>query len=235
MVEEPLEPLNFVLPPVERSVELVSVPAGASVTIDGKKVLGVTPLSIELSDEEHELVISRQGYQSKTLLVERGDLSLPNPIQLIALKLPRTIPVEAPYREAIRIGGREVGSASTNPSLQLRPGRYKLRLWAPELFLNRDVNVSIREGDITGYEAPPIGRVSVRANPGNCMVTINGIAAGAPPFMNRELVTGSHEFVFTWPEGITDVQDVMIQEGKPSYVIGQKLSSDLNELFKEQN
>ena len=107
MVEEPLEPLNFVLPPVERSVELVSVPGGASVTIDGKKVLGVTPLSIELSDEEHELVISRQGYQSKTLLVERGDLSLPNPIQLIALKLPGTFRVEAPYLVAIRIGGRE--------------------------------------------------------------------------------------------------------------------------------
>ena len=225
LVDEPFEPMTFVLPSVKREIELVSIPSGASVSLDGKQVAGLTPLSIDLSDGEHELIISSPGYQPRTLLIEKGELLPLEPIKLTAVKQPGTFRVEAPYLVAIRMGKREMVSTSTNPSLRLQPGRYTLRLWAPDVFLNRDVDVSIREGDIVGYEAPPIGRVSVRANPGNCMVTIDGIEAGAPPFMNREVVTGSHEFVFAWPEGVIDKQDVMVQEGEPSYVIGQKPSS----------
>jgi len=48
------------------------------------------------------------------------------------------------------------------------------------------------------------------------------MSAGAPPFMNREVVTGRHEFVFTWPGGVTDAQTVTVGAGQPAYVIGQK-------------
>jgi hypothetical protein len=90
------------------------------------------------------------------------------------------------------------------------------------VFLDRTVDVQVREGETTVTRAPALGRVSVRANPGNCTVSIDGFAAGAPPFMNREIVEGSHEFVFTWPGDLKDVQRVVVQAGKPSYVIGQR-------------
>jgi hypothetical protein len=84
------------------------------------------------------------------------------------------------------------------------------------------VPAQVREGETTSVQAPAVGRVNVRANPGNCTLAINGISAGAPPLMNREIVVGSHEFVFTWPGDVKDVQRIEVQAGKPSYVIGQK-------------
>jgi hypothetical protein len=115
-----------------------------------------------------------------------------------------------------------LASASLSPSVRLRPGSYTLRLVAPDVFLDRSIEVSVRESETTVVQTPPLGRVSVRANPGNCSVRINGFPAGAPPFMNREIVEGAHEFVFTWPGDARDQQRVEVQAGRPTYVIGQK-------------
>ena len=118
--------------------------------------------------------------------------------------------------------------------MQLRPGSYQLRLWAPDKFLNRSVEVTIREGNVTTHQAPLLGRVNVRANPGNCTLAIDGMSAGAPPFMNLEVVTGRHEFTFTWRGDVTDVtpvtpvtpvtdvQTVTVEAEQPAYVIGQR-------------
>ena len=75
---------------------------------------------------------------------------------------------------------------------------------------------------VEGEPAPAVGRVNVRANPGNCTVTISGISAGSPPFMNQRIVTGTHEVVFTWPDGTTDSQTITVESSTPAYFIGQK-------------
>ena len=128
--------------------------------------------------------------------------------------------MSASYPVAIHRGNSVVASASTLASVRFRPGNYRFRLVAPEVFLSRSVDVAIRESETITHEAPPLGRVNVRANPGNCTVTINGMPAGSPPFMNRQVVTGVNEFVFTWPGNVTDTQSVNVEASKPTYVIG---------------
>ncbi len=221
--EEPPDPLEFVLAPTVRKFELQTSPAGASVRLDGKPLEGVTPLLIELpADGEHEIAFTKAEYQTATLRLGGSEPVPPGPVVLTALGRPGTFVVESAYPVSIQRGASELAPATPSPSVQLRLGAYELRLISESVFLDRVVEVQVREGETTTVQAPPLGRVNVRANPGNCTVSINGVSAGAPPFMNREIVEGSHEFVFTWRGEVRDVQRVEVQAGKPSYVIGQK-------------
>ena len=221
--EVPPDPLEFVLAPTVRKFELQTSPAGASVRLNGKPLEGVTPLSIELpADGEHEVTFTKADYQPATLRLRGSEPAPPGPVVLTALGRPGTFLVESVYPVSVRRGASELAPATPSPSVQLRPGSYELRLISESVFLDRVVQVQVREGETATVQAPPLGRVNVRANPGNCIVSINGISAGAPPFMNREIVEGSHEFVFTWPGEVRDAQRVEVQAGKPSYVIGQK-------------
>ena len=212
MIDPPV-PIEFVLTPTTRLFELRTVPEGATVELDGETIDGVTPMTLELSDDDHEIRLSRTDYRSTTVEIASGQPLPSRPVELTPLGRPGTFRVQTSYPIAIHRGEREMAAASTSPSVQLR-------LWAPDKFLNRSVQVSISEATVTTHQAPPLGRVNVRANPGNCILTIDGMPAGAPPFMNREVVTGQHEFVFTWPGNVTDVQTVTVGSGQPAYVIG---------------
>lgn len=219
---EPPGPVEFVLTATTRLFELTTVPVGATVELDGEAIEGATPMTLELSDEDHEIRLSHGDYRPTTVEIAAGQPLPAVPVQMTPLGRPGTFQVQASYPVAIQRGEREMAAASTSPSVQLRPGSYTLRLWAPDKFLSRSVQVSISEANVTTHQAPPLGRVNVRANPGNCTVTIDGMSAGSPPFMNLEVVTGQHEFVFTWPGNVTDVQTVTVQAAQPAYVIGQK-------------
>jgi serine/threonine protein kinase len=219
----PPDPLEFVLAPTVRKFELATSPAGASVRLDGKSLDGVTPISIELpADGEHEITFIKAEYQTATVRIAKGEPLPTGPVVLTALGRPGTFAVESSYPVAVRRGNSELAPAAPSPSVQLRPGSYELRLVSEAVFLDRVVPAQVREGETTSVTAPALGRVNVRANPGNCTLTINGVPAGAPPLMNKEIVAGSHEFVFTWPGDVRDVQRIEVQAGKPSYVIGQK-------------
>lgn len=222
LMMDPPGSLEFVLTATTRLFELQTVPDGAQVELDGEALEGATPMTLELSDGDHVIRLSRTDYRSNTIEIAQGQPLPSGPVELTPLGRPGTFRLQASYPVAIRRGEREVAAASTSPSVQLRPGSYELRLLAPDKFLNRTVQVTIREADVTTHQAPSLGRVNVRANPGNCTLTIDGMLAGSPPFMNREVVVGRHEFVFTWPGGGTDVQSVTVGAGQPAYVIGQR-------------
>jgi len=222
LTEEPPAELEFSLVSTAREFDLKTVPDGVSVRLDGEDVTGVTPLLLTLSEGSHELVLSKSGFNPATITLAAADPLPEDAITLARIGRPGTFRVDAAYPVEIRRGGRQVAAPSTNASVQLRAGTHELVLYAPDVFLRRTVQVTIREDDTTVQEAPVVGRVSVRANPGNCTVTISGMSAGAPPFMNREVVTGQHEFVFTWPGDVTDVQSVSVSAGQPSFVIGQR-------------
>jgi TonB family protein len=70
-----IEPLVFALQSARISLFLESVPAGAAVTIDGERS-GQTPLEdVELEPGQHEIQVSRRGYNSwrRLLVAEAGE------------------------------------------------------------------------------------------------------------------------------------------------------------------
>ncbi|HXV59335.1 MAG TPA: protein kinase [Vicinamibacteria bacterium] len=217
------EPLSLALEVARRTFELVTTPPGASVRLDGKTIDGVTPLSLELSTtEKHEIVLTLEEHQSQTIAIAAADPLPGSPIVLAPLGRPGRFIVDSTYPVAIHRGRDVLAPESASPRIELRPATYDLALVAADVFLNQSMRVTIRTGETVTQTTPSLGRVNVRANPGNCTVTINGFPAGSPPFMNKPIVEGLHEFVFTWPGNAMDTQQIRVEPGKPTYVIGQR-------------
>ena len=216
--------LQFALEPLARIWQLQTEPSGATVVLNGTKLEGVTPMRIELPpDGAHKVVLSLEEYRRKTIRVGDSDIPSSDTIPLIALGRPGTLSVRSTYPVAILRGRSTLAKPDFAPSARLRPGRYQITLSAPGVFLREEMEIQIHEQETSFIEAPLLGSMFVRANPGNCIISIDGIEAGAPPFMNMDIVSGNHQFIFTWPDGQTDIQEVQIRQGKPSYVIGQRL------------
>ncbi|HSF16787.1 MAG TPA: protein kinase [Vicinamibacteria bacterium] len=217
------EPLTLALEAATRAFELITTPPGASVSLDGKMVDGVTPLRLELTaTEKHEILLTLEEHQSQTIAISAEDPLPASPIVLTHLGSPGRFIVDSTYPVGIRRGRDVLAPESASPSVELRPATYDLSLVAPEVFLNQSMKVTIRTGETVTRTTPALGRVNVRANPGNCTVAINGFQAGSPPFMNKPIVEGLHEFVFTWPGDVKDTQQIRVESGKPTYVIGQR-------------
>ncbi len=66
----------------------------------------------------------------------------------------------------------------------------------------------------------PQGRFSVRAFPGNCTLTVDGIGTEAPPFDNKSIVVGRHTFQFEWP-GVTREYTEEVVLGETTYMTGR--------------
>jgi hypothetical protein len=217
-------PVTLSLESIPIPFEVSSEPAGASVSLDGRELPGTTPVTLELSPREnHEIVVTLDGYESRTLVVVAGEELPSGEVSLEQVRQPGTLVVHSPYPLSIMSsGGGPLAGSSTEPSVRLRLGRHQVRLYAPEVFLNQVITVDIREGGTSTLEAPGLGKVSIRAVPGNCEVFINGMPAGAPPIMNQNIAEGSHTVVFEWPDGAKNEQNQVVRQGRHTYVTGQK-------------
>ena len=223
LASEPPAPYSPTLAPLTRELEVVTDPPGASVALDGVALEGSTPTAVELTlVDEHELVITMEGYERQALTITPEEDLPSGPIVLEQLLKPGTLIVQTPYPLSLRTSdGRSLAGASMRPSATLGVGRHQITLYAAEVFLTRSMTVVIREAATTTVTAPALGKVFVRASPGNCKVSISGLLAEAPPFNNKDIVEGSHTFVFEWPDGRRDEQTHQVRPGHPVYVTGQ--------------
>ncbi len=217
-------PVSLSLEPIPIRLEVTSEPTGAGILLDGREVPGITPLTLELSPrEDHEIVLSLDGYESRTIEIVAGEELPSGEVTLEKVRQPGTLVVRGSYPLSIMSsGGGTLAGSSTEPSIRLERGRHQVRLYAPEVFLNQVFTVDIREGGTSTLDPPGLGKVSIRATPGNCEVFINGMPAGAPPIGNQDIVEGSHTVVFEWPDGVKNEQNQVVRQGRHTYVTGQK-------------
>lgn len=220
-IEPPL-PLDVTLELITGTLSIVTEPAGASVHLDGVEVAGVTPLELEVSrHEEHEVIIDKAGFVRRTMKISPGQ-DLPSDVIVLSREgKPGTLLVKSLYPVAILRGGRTLAAQSGSPAVKLMAGRSEVTLYAPEFFLNRAITVDIREEATTTISTPALGKFSVRAFPGNCTLTIDGITSETPPFDNKPIVVGQHTFQFEWPGGAKKVYTEDVALGETTYVTGR--------------
>jgi tRNA A-37 threonylcarbamoyl transferase component Bud32 len=122
--------VNVALPPPTRRIEVRSVPEGASVYLDGRLVVGVTPTTVEVTgDDFHELRVEKPGYETSTRGLTPDDkqpsLSVPMQPERLARA---TLFVDSNAAAAVWIDG--VDSGYTTPTLGIRmlPGEHKIEV-----------------------------------------------------------------------------------------------------------
>ncbi|HET7292377.1 MAG TPA: protein kinase [Vicinamibacteria bacterium] len=209
--------------PAPNRVRVVTDPAGATVSLDGAPVPGATPLELTLAPgREHVVRAIKGGFGAAEARVAPGNVPAELRLSLEAASPPGAVAVTAPYPVDVLFKGRALLKGETAARVELPSGRQTLTLLAEKYFLRATVNVDVKPGETTGVEAPALGRVSIRAMPDNCEVSIDGIFADYPPILDRPVAAGLRTVGFKWPDGTRREEQVEVPKNALAYVVGKK-------------
>jgi serine/threonine protein kinase len=177
-----------------RTIAVQSVPPGATVLLDGQE-FGVTPAQLTLADSKpHQLGLRLQGYaEEKRTIDQTSPNNLTVPMQAAAepgfIKYVGQIPV------VVFVDGKPAHGTS----LEAEPGTHTVSIRARGnalIRMSREVNV--KSGDTSIIQQPAMGTLSIRANPSNCKIFVDGEFIDYPPITNLPVQTGTHAITFNW-------------------------------------
>ena len=187
--------------PDPRVFSVQSNPAGASVTVNGESVDGVTPLQVELTPgTSYEIRVALDGYRSAGSRLT--DVASQEGDELFYRLTPDTKPgrlaVDKPrgYGDLIfEVGGRRI-----DPD-RIDPGTYSVRITAPRNFLVTEQEVVIREDQATAVDLPALAEVRLVGVGGGREVRVDGGSPMSLPVSVWLARDSSHTFEFLFDDG----------------------------------
>jgi hypothetical protein len=213
------------LPPIPSAPQPIPVksdPPGATVTVDGEKVSGTTPLSLSLDPAKgHKVSVALEGYSPQEMHLEPGKLPQDLAVTLPIAGVPGTLVVLAPFPIEVSWRGKVLSQAA-GAKISLPAGRQTVTIASANYFLHRAQSVDVRSGETTTLEAPALGKISIRANPDNCQVLIDGAFVDYPPILDRAIASGDHTVSFKWPDGLRRDEAVKAEAGGLVFVTGRR-------------
>jgi len=225
-VRLPLRPGEAVSVTLQSDVAVTPVrtdPAGATVTLDGERVAGVTPLEIALDPtREHVVGVALAGHEEGEVTIAAGEGPEVIEARLDPLPPPGHVSVVSSYPVDVLWRGKALAREAVSPRVELPSGPQVVTLVSSRLLLRRDVPVSVPAGGQASIAAPGVGEINIRALPDNCEVLIGGTFVDYPPILERALAAGRHTVTFRWPDGVTNEQTVEVAAGRSAYVTGRK-------------
>jgi hypothetical protein len=211
---------------LEAAANLVAVrtdPPGATITVDGKRVSGVTPLDVALDPAGgHRVAASLEGYEAHETHVAVGAKAAPIELLLEKQAPPGTVAVASAYPLEVLWRGRSLAKGEASPRVAVPGGKQVLTLVSGAVFLKAEVTVQVPPGGQAAVAAPPLGKLNVRAVPDNCEVFVNGAFVDYPPILDRPAAAGRLVLSFRWPDGVRSEQEVEVKSGAPTFVVGRK-------------
>ncbi len=133
-----------------------------------------------------------------------------------------TVSVHSSYPVDVLWKGRTLAKAELTPSVAIPSGRQTLSLLSDTYFLRRSVSVDLTAGGTATIDIPPPGRISIRATPDNCEISLDGTFLDYPPILDRAVASGNRSVGFKWPDGTKRDQTVEVEPGRLAYVTGRK-------------
>ncbi len=204
-------------------VPVITDPPGATVSLDGQKVKGTTPLDVTVDPaSEHRLVVSLEGYASPEVELAPGKFPGEVRLRLEPAGPLATVTVSSAYPLDVSWRGRVLARGEVSPRVSLPGGRQVLSLASAAHFLRAELVVNVAPGGEASVDAPALGRVSIRANPDNCQVFIDGTFVDYPPILDKPVAAGSHTVSFKWPDGKEAQESAEVPAGKVAFVMGRK-------------
>jgi tRNA A-37 threonylcarbamoyl transferase component Bud32 len=136
------------LAPASHALEVASMPAGATVYLDGALVAGKTPVSVTVSDDEYHAVrIEKPGYRTAIQKIEpEQERPLP-PAMLVPDQEPRgTLFVDAAGPAEVWVDGQYTGFMTPTPGLRLPAGTHALELRVGDR-MSEEQRVAVKTGE----------------------------------------------------------------------------------------
>ena len=217
------ESVSVSLVPVTATLPVTSDPPGATVTLDGEKLKGVTPLEATLEPvNDHVLAFVLEGYAPQEVRLRGGQIPADLKVKLEPSGPLGTVVVASSYPLDVLWRGRVLAKDQVSPRVSLPGGRQTLTLVSNALFLRRDLQVAVNGGAEVVLEAPGAGKLNIKAIPDNCQVFIDGTFADYPPILDKAVAAGPHTVSFKWPDGGKGQETVEVVRGASAFVTGRK-------------
>ena len=199
---------------VSGNLKVQSVPAGATVAVDGKTLPGVTPLTVpNLQPGSHRVALSLSDHADSAVNVKvtSGDNSLR--LTLKALPKPRLRLDLTPPDATVRFTD---GRFEYKHDMEIVPGMYELTISAPG-FVTRSERVEIISGadkQVRIELLKAAGGLKVSGEPVGAKVAVDGQVVGAIPYSIEHLPVGTHEVVVSHDGHKSVTNKVEIRSGQ---------------------
>jgi len=167
-------------------LKIASVPAGATVTVDGK-VLGNTPLTLELSAGVRRIQLDAPGVRAwrSSVVVQAGEQALLGPIELGAADARLSVR-SVPSGAAVLVGGALRGK--TPLTVELSPGvvhDVAITRAGYDSVTRRVFAEAGHESTVSVKLVPRLVTVRVAGKPADAEVLVNGETRGTAPLELR--------------------------------------------------
>jgi hypothetical protein len=195
------------------TVEVKSVPPGATVSIDGQS-RGVTPLTVkDLPARVHTLVVQGRGGR-----VEQAVAIEPEQTTRVSVPVfPGWLAVFSPFDLQVLENGRLLGTTDVD-RIMLPAGRHVIELVNEEMGYRVTRPVNIRPGDLTPISVElPNGTLQIDA-PLGFEVWLDGERVGETPLAALEVSLGTHEVRLRHPEAGERRYVVVVTQRGPARV-----------------
>jgi len=171
--------VSVTLEPAFAGVTVESVPAGATVSVDGE-TLGVTPLEATLDAGRYVLAIEHPGYRrfESPITVKSGEPLRIGPVEL-GLPDGRLAVRTEPEGADVSVAGRYRGRAPL--TLTLAPGVPHEVVASRAGYEAATQTVSVKAGERSSLSlalAPILGEVTVRGEPADAELFVDGVSRG---------------------------------------------------------
>jgi hypothetical protein len=196
-------------------LEIVSDPAGATVSIDGV-ARGVAPLTLtNVEAGEHRVTLSQDGTTTnRTVRVAPGAMASVVASTRASQAEAGWVTISAPFEMKIFEAGALIGTTASE-RIMLPAGTHTFNLRSEELEFNTSVPVRVTPGKTaTAAVRVPTGLLSVNALPW-AEVLVDGQSVGTTPLGNLVVPIGSREVVWRHPQFGERRRVVTVKERTP--------------------
>jgi serine/threonine protein kinase len=191
-----------------QEMQLVTEPAFCDVSVDGKAPVKPSegPILLEKTSP-HKLVVSANGYQSRTIDLAAGEV-VTDKIVLTPIPKPGFLKLKGEFPVSVTVvrRGKPILRKTVRPgeNLKLDSGSYTLNLSAEKVFYRDSRHEDVLAQQTTVLQVPVLGlikKITVKGGWADC--SIDGIDAGPTPIRELKIVTGKHHFKLVGPGGKT--------------------------------
>ena len=181
-------------PGQKKTIQVTSTPPGATIEMDGKPV-GTTPVQVTLEDAaKHEIILKLEGHENVTQSVD-GSTPATLAITMPAVAAPGYVKYIGEPRVNIFNGPRALKGSPA----ELEPGSHKLSFRSGKsAYVRFTKTIEVKSGETVTVRGPDMGKITIKAVPSNCKISINGEFIDVAPVLNLPIQAGSHTITFNW-------------------------------------
>jgi hypothetical protein len=124
------------------------------------------------------------------------------------------VTMSAAYPFEVRDGARVISPAATSHELPPQPNGKTLRVVAADVFLDQPVKIDGGGEQKFEYSPPGLGRISLRAQRGDCKATIGKSDLGYGPWPKPiPVAAGDYQITLVCPDGQNPVRQTTVTQG----------------------